>query len=175
MGFLNRLFGRKEDPTLHWGSLTPPTPDVELNPLQFGPLKLGDGFDAAAFLGRADQCEWIYPNYCNLLYAAEGFQIDFEDGRFACLVFFIGPDAHLPKHPSFNFSKPRIRGGAADGVCLTNTTDRATLKQWFGEPDSEDIDSEEAVISYTSQSVTMEFELDGPTGKLKRWSIFSNE
>jgi len=134
--------------------------------------EFGDDFAAAAFLGRPDRFEWTQGEYCELLYAAGGFQIDYDKGRFAYLAFFIGPDEFLPEHSALKFSEPRLLGGAIEGMQLTRDVDTPLLEHMFGPPDSVDTDSDETILYYTRQNITMEFEMDGKTGGLKRWNLY---
>jgi len=114
MSLFDRLLRRRTDPTLGWGAFSLPIPDFDLTEMRFGTLQFGDGFNAAAFLGRPDRFEWTQGGYCELLYAAGGFQIDYEDSKFEYLAFFIGPDKYLPKQRALAFSQPRLRGGAPE-------------------------------------------------------------
>lgn len=170
-----RVHGRRVDPTLNWGAFHKPIPDFDVSRMQFGSLRFGDGLQGASFLGRPDHFEVKEGEYCELLYARGGFQLDFDKNRFAYLGFFIGPDACLPKHPDMEFSAPRLRGNSLNRTHLTSQTDRATLERIFGSPDSVDADAQEAVLYYLRQRVTMEFELDGRTGRLKRWNLYPKD
>jgi hypothetical protein len=172
MGFVDRLLRRRADPTLSWQPFSLPIPDFDLTEMRFGKLRFGDAIDAAASLGRPDRVEWTRGEYCELLYASGGFQIDFDSNRFAYLAFFIGPDELLPKHPAFELSKPRLRGGTEDGSRLSRDTQRPRLERLFGAADSVDADSDETILYYARQGVTMEFELDPSNGRLKRWNLY---
>src|SRR6185369_17404690 len=121
MNIFDRLLGRRPDPTKDW-PLEPPLPaGFDFARRAFGSLGFGDRLEAARFLGRPDSFEWREPGYCELLYARSGFQIDFEDGRFAFLAFFLGSDAHLPSHPEMRFSQPKL----GEGIQLAAETSRA--------------------------------------------------
>jgi len=140
--------------------------------MRFGSLRFGDGLDAAAFLGRPDEFEWTLPEYCELLYASGGFQIEFEKGRLAYIAFFIGPDDLLPTHRALAFSEPLVHGRAPETIRLSRDCDRSVLERMFGAPDSVDTDCDETILYYTRQNVTMEFEINGKTGQLKRWNLY---
>jgi hypothetical protein len=172
MNLFDRILRRRADPTLNWGSLSPPIPELDVELMRFGTLQFGDGFDAAAFLGRPDRFEWTQKDYCELLYASGGFQIDYDKGRFAYLAFFIGPDDLLPSHAALRFSTPLLRGSTVDGVRLSSGTDRLLLERLFGKADLADTDPEEVILYYTRNGVTMEFEMDGNTRQLKRWNLY---
>ncbi len=163
---------RRSDPTLNWGTFRKPIPDFDVSRMQFGSLRFGDGLKGAAFLGRPDRFSAKERDYCELLYARGGFQLDFDQNRFVYLAFFIAPDACLPEHPGLEFSAPRLRGDSLSGIHLTRLTDRATLERIFGSPESVDADAQEAVLFYSRLRVTMEFELDTRTGRLKRWNLY---
>ncbi len=172
MNFLDRLLGKRIDPTREWKGFSLPIPEFDINEMRFGSLSFGDGFESAAFLGRPDALRWTQPQYCELLYSSGGFQLDYDKERFACLAFFIGPDDYLPKHRDLQFSKPRLRGCTPDGVQLSRDTDQAKLEQLFATPDSTDAEPRETILYYTKKNVTMEFELEGKSGRLKRWNLY---
>jgi hypothetical protein len=172
MSFLDRLLGRHQDPTLSWGVFSLPIPDFDLTAMRFGPLQFGDGLEAAAFLGRPDSLAWTQSDYAELLYAKGGFQLDFDRGKFVYAGFFIGPDDFLPKHPELEFSKPRLRGCTPEGTRLSRETDRALIERLLGAPDLVDTEPSEGILYYTRHGVTMEFEMDGKTLRLKRWNLY---
>jgi ankyrin repeat protein len=161
------------DPTLNWHTYDSPIPDFDVLRMQFGTLRFGDGLQGASFLGRPDRFVQKEADHFELLYARRGFQLEFEKNRFTYLAFFIGPDACLPQHVGMRFSSPRFRGDSLSRDRLTRETERATLERTFGTPDSVDADSEEIVLRYLRHGITMEFELDARTGRLKRWNIYS--
>jgi len=170
MTFLDRILGRRPDPTLNWQTSNAPMPDFDLEAMRFGTLQFGQGFEAAEFLGRPDLFRWTQEEYCELLYASRGFQIDYDERKFAYLAFLIGPDRHQPDHPALKFSTPRLR--TPEGVRLSCEADRALLEQLFEAPDSVDAGASQVVLYYTRNHVTMEFEMDGTTGRLKRWNLY---
>jgi len=172
MSVLSRLFGKRPDPTLGWGTFSLPLPSFDLGTMRFGTLRFGDGYEGAAFLGRPERFAWTQGDYCELLYASGGFQLDFDHGKFAYAAFFIGLDSYLPKHPALAFSQPRLSGCTPNNTALTRDTDRALLERLFGEADSMDIEPLEAILYYTRKGVTMEFEMDGKSGGLKRWNLY---
>ena len=172
MKLIDRLLGRRSDPTLSWPPSTVPMPDFDINTMQFGALHFGDPLEAAASLGRPDRFMWTQDEYCELLYASRGFQLDFDRGKLAYLAFFIGPDEFVPTHSAFQFSKPRVHGVAIDGIELSPGVDRALIEKLLGPPDSVDVDAEEVILFYNRQGITLEFELDGKAGALKRWNLY---
>ena len=172
MNLFDRLLGRHPDPTTDWGAFRLPIPDFDVATMRFGALRFGDAIEAAAFLGRPDTLQWPQAEYCELLYARGGFQIDFDRGKFAYAAFLLGPDAFLPKHEALRFSQPRIVGCTPDALCLSHDTDRKILERLFGSPASVDADDRETILYYSRQEITMEFEMDGHTGRLKRWNLY---
>jgi hypothetical protein len=172
MKFLSRLFKGRTDPTESWDTLRSPLPGFDLNTMSFGPLRFGDDIKDAAFIGRPDRIEWVDDNYCTLLYAPEGFQIDFGHGKLAYVGFFIGPDRSQPEHASLKFSMPKLLGGDAGEMVLTPQVDSRALRERLGEPTSEDTDDRESILNYSRRGITMEFELDASSGRLKRWNLF---
>jgi hypothetical protein len=175
MGILDRILGRRPDPTLAWGPSSLPMPDFDVATMHFDNLRFGDKIESAAFLGRPDRFTWTHKDYGIMLYATRGLQLDFEKGGFAYATFFIGPDEHLPKHEGLAFSTPRLRYGTPEGVALTTEMDRPRIEQLFGPPDSADGDSSETVLFYKKAGATMEFELDGASGLLKRWNVYRDD
>ncbi|QIF03978.1 hypothetical protein [Roseimicrobium sp. ORNL1] len=175
MNFLQRLFRRQNDPTIHWGSFRPPLPDFDVGHMRFGPLSFGADLNEASFLGTPDRVGWgdSKKDYRVFLYAPQGFEIGFEDGKFCSLYFLMGPDGCLPEHDALKFSQPRLRGGSLDGLTLTSQANEAALREWFGEPESVDVDDEETILFYSRSGISMDFELDGPTGVLKRWNLYT--
>jgi hypothetical protein len=172
MKLIDRLFGRRSDPTLNWVQSTAPIPQFNLNSMQFGSLHFGDPLEAAASLGRPDQFVWSQGEYCELLYASRGFQVDFDRGKLSYVAFFIGPDEFVPAHTAFQFSKPRVHGVAIDGIELSPGADRALIERLLGSADSVDVDAREVILFYNRGGITMEFELDAKTGGLKRWNLY---
>ena len=172
MNFLERLLGRGKDPTLKWKPFSPPIPDFDLTDMRFGSLRFGDGYEAAAFLGRPNRCEWMQGCDCTLLYASGGFEIGFDKDRLISIAFFIGPDELLPKDTALEFAKPRLRGCTPDGVQLSPEVDQRFVEQLFGAAESIDADADETILFYTREGVGMDFELDGKNGRLKRWNLY---
>ena len=171
MSFLDRLFGKRPDPTEGWGTTCTSAPEIDLTAMRFGALRFGDGLDAAAFLGRPDRVSLQPGGNDELLYTSCGFLLEYEEGKFAYLAFFTGPDDHLPD-PAITFSQPLLRGGAAEGARLSGETDRATIERIFGPAHQVDEEPDEAILTYTIRGVTMEFELDGEGRRLKRWNLY---
>ena len=167
MGILDFLFGGKEDLTREWPVNDFEMPDFDLSDLSFGPLHFGCEFDLAHAFGRPDQFRWSGRDYCELLYARHGFQIDFEDGRLRYIAFFIGPDACLPGHPQLAFAQPWLKKIAQ----FTPKTSADELKQVLGEASSEDFGNDEIVLTFERSGLLLEFELT-PKACLKRWNIF---
>jgi hypothetical protein len=172
MSLLDRLFGKRPDPTEGWAIVCAPLPDFDLTEMRFGSLQFGDTIDAAAFLGRPDRVKWAAGDHGELIYGSSGFLLEFEAGEFAYLAFFFAPDDHLPTGMAIKFAEPRLRGGAAEGARLSGETARPTLEQIFGTADMVDTEPDETVLTYTRKGITMEFELDGETGRLKRWNLY---
>lgn len=171
MSFLDHLFGKRSDPTEGWAAAHAALPDFDSTEMRFGSLRFGDPIEAAAFLGRPDRVKWDRDGNGELLYISGGFLLEFEAGEFAYLAFFIGPDNRQPD-PAVAFSQPRLLGGAAHGVRLTAETNRPALERIFGTADMVDIEPDETVLTYTRRGVTIEFELDGTSGHLKRWNLY---
>jgi hypothetical protein len=171
MSFLDRLFGKRPDPTEGWGTTCTSAPEIDLTAMRFGALRFGDPLEAAAFLGRPDRVKLEPSGNDELLYSSAGFLLEFEEGKFAFLAFFTGPDDLLPD-PAISFSQPLLRSGKADGVRLTRKTDWIEIERLFGPAHEVDTEQDETILTYTIQGVTMEFELDGESSRLKRWNLY---
>ena len=167
MGLIDRILGRRPDPTKDWPQLSNAPTGFDLSRRTFGSLAFGDGFESARQFGKPDKFEWIRPGYCTLLYARSGFQIDFEDGRFSYIAFLLGPDMYLPAHPQLAFSEPWL----CDRLQLSSATNQLQIKNYFGAPESEDVDSDETILFYSHNNMTIEFEFT-PTDSLKRCNLF---
>ncbi len=170
MGILDFLGFGREDLTKDWPVLEFELPEFDLKDLSFGPVHFGCEFDLAHAFGKPDRFKWVGRNYCELLYARYGFQIDFEDGRLRYIAFFIGPDESSPSHPRMAFSKPWLK----KTVQFTDQTRAGDLKRVFGEAGSEDFDSDEIVITFFRSGLSLEFELT-EKAFLKRWNIFPEQ
>jgi hypothetical protein len=171
MSFVDRLFGQSPDPTLAWGEGAPAIPEFNLGTMSFGSLCFGASMESAAFLGRPDRFAWKRKAYGELLYAARGFQLDFDDDKLSCLAFLIGPDEFQPKHEALAFAQPRLRGCHPEPN-LRAPVDAPTLERLLGEPDFTQTEVEGTIITYSRSGITMEFELDATSGTLKRWNLF---
>ncbi|EKD81463.1 MAG: hypothetical protein ACD_39C01795G0002 [uncultured bacterium] len=170
MGILDFLLGRQEDLTKDWPVRDFVMPDFDLASMTFGPLHFGCELACAQFFGRPDLFTWKGKDYCKLLFARAGFQIDFEDGHLCYIAFFIGPDEFLPEHQALVFSQPNL----AQGRRFNRQTSTADLKKFLGEVESEDIDSDEIIITFLRSGITLEFELT-TDGFLKRWNLFPEQ
>lgn len=172
MSLFSRIFGRALDPAIDWSPFEPPIPDLDVSTMSFGPLKFGDRLEEASFLGRPERFVWKQGTDCELLYASGGFLMEFSEGKFGYLAFFIGPDEWLPKEEPVSFCSPHVCGAVPDGTQLSGDIEQAALEHLFGPADSRDVDPDEISLFYSRQKVTMEFELNGRTGKLKRWNLY---
>ena len=167
MKLLDLLSGRRVDPTAAWPVRDYDVPAVDLSRMPFGALRFGASLQEALYFGRPESFSWSRKDYCELLYARGGFQLDFERGNLSYVAFFVGQDACLPDHPALSFTKPRIKGGGQ----LTQETRKDDLQKLFGSIESEDVDSEETILTFLRSGVTLEFELNAE-GYLKRWNLF---
>ncbi|PKL41528.1 MAG: hypothetical protein CVV41_18230 [Candidatus Riflebacteria bacterium HGW-Riflebacteria-1] len=170
MGFFDFLFGNKEDPTKDWPVTDFSTPDFVMQEQSFGRLHFGCELADAQHFGRPDLFVWRDNDYCELVYACHGFQLDFEEGRLCYIAFFIGPDSCLPNLPGMVFSQPCFEKVAQ----FTQKTTSQDLVDLFGEPISEDFDSEEIVRNFVHSRLVFECELT-PEGFLKRLNLFPEQ
>ena len=156
MGILDFFLGRKADPTFAWPAIAFPLPELDLSTGTLGTLKLVSTLEEAACFGKPDFFKWSDADSCELLYAQQGFQLEFEKSRLTYIAFFINKDEFLPRHPKLRFSEPLIKSFGQLGP----KTDSETLKTLFGKPDSEDIDTDETILLFKRQGIILEFELN---------------
>jgi hypothetical protein len=91
MSYLQRLFGRPWDPLKDWPEVTE-LPEIDLESLAIGDLRMGDPLDAAFLLGRPSSVEQPEESRCSLVYERFGLRLEFVDGRLA-EARFAGPAA----------------------------------------------------------------------------------
>jgi len=106
-----------KDPTADW----PPAgaaPALDLERLAVGPLRLGDPFEKARALGRPTS---LSGGDGNELLEYDGFEIEFQGGRLACVKFDIdGP-----------------RSATVGDFRLSRATKPLDAHVWFGDPTSD--------------------------------------
>lgn len=170
MGILDFFLGRKADPTLSWPVIAFSLPELDLSTGTLGTLKLGANLEEAVCFGKPDFFKWSEKDSCELLYAQQGFQLEFEKNKFSYIAFFINKDDFLPRHPQLSFSEPLIKSFGQ----LGRRTNSETLKAWFGTPDSEDIDTDETILLFNRQGIALEFELN-ENKLLKRFNLLLTE
>jgi hypothetical protein len=179
VGLFDKLLGKRPDPTAAWRVFCLPIPEIDAGTLKFGGLRIGDPIEAAAELGRPESfCATRRSSHCVLTYAAGGFFLEFYEGRLEYLAFYIGPDPSmepLAKELKVTFASPRVRCASGEIVTLSCQSDRAAVERIFGPPESLDVDEDETILSYERPDVTMEFELEGASGRLKRWQLFRRQ
>lgn len=172
MDFLKRLLGRAEppDPTSHWKPFRVEELRFDLDGMSFGALRFGDSLGKVESLGRPDRIAWRKEDP-TLFYDRGGFLVEFGEGRLNYFAFLTGPDKGREGR-AVVFSKVFVTGTAAGGIELSGRTRRNEIENAFGPALEADVDEEETVLTYRVGSVTMEFELDGRSGSLKRWNLF---
>ena len=164
LSIINRLFGRRADPTIGWPRLSLPAPPLLTVRQSLGNLRFGDEIARVRMFGRPDVFSWTGKDYCELIYLAAGFQIDCDHGRFAFASYFLGPDEFLPKGASF--SSPCIDSA---GVVSASMSINA-LKDLLGQPRVEEGDEYEILLGYAFNGLVLNFEAD-VAGKLKRLDV----
>jgi len=167
MTFLDRLMGRQPNPTHAWPIVELSQPEINLEDIRLHSLRFGDALNSAQCLGRPDTFRGSENDYCELLYARYGFQIDFDSGRFAYLAFYIGPDAKTSQLKGLEWSHPHITGAGN----LTATITDSQITGWLGAAGDEEKDGNESTLFYPKGEITMEFEFNAD-GCLKRWNLY---
>lgn len=163
---LSKLKPTLPDPTREWPRTGIATPPVDTDRGTVGSLRFGSEIAAARGWGRPDLLRWTQPDYCELLYAAAGFQVDFAAGRLAYAAFLIAEDESLPTGMPIVFSTPTV-----DGTRLTSGMSAKRIKGFFGPPQVDDHDGDEWVLTYVRGAVTAEFE-GAAAGTLKRVNVY---
>jgi hypothetical protein len=171
MSLLDRMMGRRPDPTESWEPFQLPIPDFDPTERCFGSLKFADEISAASFLGRPTRVQWSKSDYIELLYATGGFQVDFDHGRFAYLTFFIRLDERIASKVEITCAEPLLRTNGQNLVRFSKSSTADELKRLFGQPTTTDNDEDESVLSFDRNRLTLEFELNSEQ-LLKRWSVF---
>ena len=160
------LLAGAPDFVVRWPELPVAAPDIDPANAAIGPLTFGCALEAASVFGRPTRFVGSERDYCELLYAAAGFQIDFDSGHLAYAAFFVAADELLPAL-DITFCEVRLRG---IGVLTWASTPR-DVEALLGPPTSRDDDPDESVWCYEMETVTVELEF-GSTGKLKRVNVF---
>lgn len=116
------MFGRGKDPTEGWPRAGAP-PSIDLERRQVGPLRLGDPLEGAKSLGRPDRVRGP-ANGGNRVLEYAAFELDFRDGRLACVKFDLDGPASV----------------SVGGLRLSRATKPLEARAWFGEPASDTTD-----------------------------------
>jgi hypothetical protein len=163
---LSKLRPALPDPTREWPRRGIATLSVDTRRGTVGSLGFGSEIAAARVWGRPDSLRWTQPGYCELVYAAAGFQVDFDAGRLAYAAFFIAEDESLPTGMPVVFSTPIV-----DGTRLTSGMSAKRIEGFFGAPEVDDHDGDEWVLTYVRGAVTAELE-GAAAGTLKRVNVY---
>lgn len=184
LGFrLDGSYGRLLRLASEWPPHNGSVPIVNLDTMSIGPLRFGDALDSVAKIGKPGPIGWTgkgatgwfqATGYAELLYPEAGFQLDFDEERFAYIAFFIGPDPHLPDWDPLRYSEPVVLGLGRNPWQLSQDTTRTEIEQKLGMPMKVDEDLDETVLFYVLHGVNLEFELD-KSGQLKRFNLFPAE
>lgn len=165
-----RLFHRErssvEDLVSQWPEVSQATPLIDLAKRTIGPLRFGCSLEEAAILGRPTRVNCRADEYCELVYASAGVQLDFDRRRLAYAAFFVGRDDTVP-NGDVTYCSPRF----SDGARFSSASDVSEIEAAFGTPKSRETDAEERVWTYEIGELTIEFEFDA-AGRLKRLAVF---
>jgi hypothetical protein len=116
---MSRWPGGRADPTADWPTAGQ-APQLDLERLAVGPLRLGDPLSGARPFGRPQRLRGR-ANGGNQVLEYGRFELEFEDGRFVCVKFDIDDTA------SVNVGDIR----------LSRATRPLDAQVWFGEPASD--------------------------------------
>lgn len=167
MSLLDLLLGRWPDPTKNWQKKEAQAPEIDLDQCTIEPLSFGCAIEAAQCFGKPDRFTSDSKELCQLLYARAGFLVDFGRDGLEYIAFLIGKDRCIPNHPALAFSNATIRGHAP----LSAETTVADIEKLMGDPTTEDSNSEETVLMYHRNNITIEFEFNTKQ-HLKRLNLF---
>lgn len=177
MKLLDRIFGKKRsnqpDPTVDWPCPVAIEPELVPHEGRFCDLAFGAPMDAARKFGKPSRCRWLEDEYCELLYAQAGFQIEFEAGRLAYLAFFVNQPAAMPDvEGGFDAAvvKLRLTGGRTGQLSHESTRD--DIERLFGSPARMEEEPDETILTYLVAGFTMEFEMQPEGGTLVRFNIY---
>lgn len=177
MSLLDRILGRKSsdppDPTADWPD--PPNVGLILVPHEgrLGDLKFGDPIHHARSFGKPTAIRWIQNDYCELLYARAGMQIDFDGGRFAYMAFFMNRHVAEPGIAG-GFDPALVNLQLASGWTgqLSRKTKRDVIEGCFGNPSQIDADDNETILTYEFAGITLEFEMHPDEGTVMRLNLY---
>jgi hypothetical protein len=171
--WLDFLWHRPADPTRDWSISDQPLPTIRLEPFSIGNFQFGDPIVSAEFLGRPERCRrFRTADNAMLLYGRRGMMIEFDEGKFAEVLFHIGDGTYSAPLPGAMFCRPRIEGRGE----LTNATKVDEFIRIVGEPQRIDSDEDdgEVILYYANPAVCMEAEFN-PQGTLGAWTVMVND
>jgi hypothetical protein len=167
MGLLDLLLRRQPDPTANWPPCTGDLPAVAVEPFALGPLRFGEHVELARPFGRPEKVRrskqggvyWLY-------YRRWGVELEFEDHKFAEIVFLIGDECWAGDKGA-----PRCQPQLDNGLQLTPATTIDDILTRFGPPRERDDDEDgETVLFYQTGQTHLDFEFN--TGRLAAWHAF---
>jgi hypothetical protein len=179
MSFLNRLLGKKStppDPTIDW----PTYQDIERIVIphegRFGDLKFGDSIDLARPFGKPAKNLGVDLRNCSLIYPQGGFELYFSNNRFTYMAFYT--DRHIAEQEiegGFNLAIINLMLANGKTVQLSKDFKRKDIEELFSKPSNIDFSSDETILFYEDQNLTMEFELQPNDGTLMRMNLYPTE
>ena len=159
-----------DDVTKNWPVKQVDLPDLDLFDLSLGELELDSPIEVASGMGKPTCFEWADDNYCELIYARNGLELDYEDGKLCYMAFFIGDDEFVPDITELQYAELVVHNYDKKTL-FNNKTTKAELIDFLGRPISEDYDSDETILIFDFDGTCMECELN-LDGMLKRINIY---
>jgi hypothetical protein len=159
MGLLDFLFRR--NPTADWHEVVS-SPAIDIGRCTIDGKGPGARLDDFRSFGRADT--WPGKNGNGSLdYQAKGLSLDFEGGRFYCLLATLQPIPYGPPREPGHVWQGRLTHGGAPVPLKAGSTESHVIES-FGEPTRRDDEEDEVVLTYQFGDVTAEFEILKPQG-----------
>lgn len=163
---IKNFFKGPADPTLGWPVACISTPEVDTAQKKIGPLVFGDDLQKASIFGRPTVTRSTDKNYLQLLYANEGFEIDFDNDSLAYAAFFLNHDDYSEWNDNICFSSPVI-----DKHCFKSASTVSDVRTILGSPDKYDDSDGEIILFYNVNQIAIEFEAYSD-GVLKRINLY---
>lgn len=157
------------NPCSDWPPVEITTPPLNTGAQQVGYIRMGAPIDMARPLGAPDSIQTLEGNAINLVYAKAGFQLEFSGDALSSVAYFVAEDQFQPDASSLRYSEPVI-----DSHTLTGSHGFSGIEELFGSPLSIDRDTDETILYYRMNDLTVEFEL-GTRGMLKRVNVYPAE
>ena len=163
---LDRLKGLPPDPTADWPQLNPTTPAIDWSGGTIGGVRFRANLESArGVFGKPSEVKWIDKNYCSLIYASAGFEVDFQNDRLASAAILTQIDCYSSAGITPTSSQ-------IDGFSFSQHTTLDDVTRRFDKAEQpHDVDDEEIIVTYERHGLSVEFEFTLER-TLKRLNLF---